>query len=446
MVDVVATPAALAADATWPSWRGGARHGVGASTKLPTAWDDQHGVRWRASVPGRGNSSPIVWGEHLFLTSVTPTDAGGQATLLCFDRADGSLRWQQTVGVPSGPSHNKNGYASSTPATDGERVYAAFASLGLFAFDVHGRPVWQLPLTQATHEWGAAASPLVTDRLVIHVVDGASESAIIGVDKQTGQVAWRTARAGRGSWSSPVVVDSDAAGLTRTLVVVNGTGTVAGEVIAYDPTDGREVWKVRGTTDIPCPTAIVGEGLVVSTSGSNGPMFAIRPDGAGDVSDTHRAWHIPSGGAYVPTGVIDGGRLFTISDSGQVACLRVEDGTVLWRKRLQGTFSASLVAGAGNLYAVNERGDVYVFKSAEKFELVSTNRLRQACVATPAMAHGEIYLRTHEHLYCIADVQVASAEPADVAPAVAPSSTASPGDLESPSSAAAQGVGALSTQ
>jgi outer membrane protein assembly factor BamB len=263
------------------------------------------------------------------------------------------------------------------------------------------------------------------------VVDGESQSAIVAFDKANGQEVWRTPRASRGSWTSPILVNAGSDDAPRWELIVNGTGTPSGSpgaVIAYDPATGRELWKVLGTSDIPCPTAIAGDGIVISSSGSNGPIFALRP---GEIDSPRKIWSLPSGGPYVPTGIIYENRLILISDSGQATCHRLEDGEVVWKKRLHGAFSASLVAGGGNIYAVSERGDVYVFKSGDRFELVTTNRLREPCLATPAIVGDEIILRTQRHLYCIGETHLAASAAADVSPAVEPHVIQSPADTNS---------------
>lgn len=420
----VATPVVLPEEC-WSAWRGGDKQGVSAAVRLPTAWSEREGVRWKVEVPGRGNSSPVVWQDQIFLTSVRE----GQAIVLCFDRPSGELAWEQSVGEVSGSTHNKNGFASATVATNGEQVFAVFSGLGLFAFDMNGNAQWNLPLVDAQHQWGLASSPVLFENLVIQLSDGDHPSALFAVDRHTGQEVWRTPRQSRGAWCSPVVVSTGAGANPPAEVIVNGAGSMSGsqgEVTGYDARTGHELWHARGTTDIPCPTMIVGAGLVVSTSGSNGPIFALEPGGQGDVSQTRLKWRLPSGGAYVPTGVIYNDRLMLVSDSGVVTCHQLSDGALLWRKRLHGAFSASLVAGGGNLYATNEQGDVYVFRAADKFELIATNRLHETTLATPAIAHGEIYLRTARHLYCVAETDVATA--ADEPPAIEPPSVRSPLD------------------
>jgi outer membrane protein assembly factor BamB len=273
------------------------------------------------------------------------------------------------------------------------------------------------------------------ENLVIHVADGAEQSVLYGIDQATGQIVWRVPRASSGSWCSPVLMNAGTADAPQWQVIVNGTGADSGSpgvVIAYDPRNGEEIWRARGTTDIPCPTAIVGENMIVSATGGNGPVFALRPNGQGDVTDSHVSWRSASGGPYVPTGLIYRDRLYLVSDNGLLTCQNVADGELVWRKRLQGAFSASLLAGGGNVYATSERGDIYVFHAGDKFELVATNRLHEPCLATPAAAHGELYVRSERHLYCVGEAPLLASDsplPAAQSPAIR-----SPGDIISPSS------------
>ncbi|HTN77910.1 MAG TPA: PQQ-binding-like beta-propeller repeat protein [Pirellulaceae bacterium] len=429
---MVSTASDIPADEQWSGWRGGGLHGVSPAEQLPTHWQPEAGVRWKQRIPGQGNSSPVIWGDQIFLTSTVRQNNESQATVLCYDRTNGSLLWEQQVGTPQGISHIKNGHASATITTDGQRLFAAFGGLGLFAFDMHGQPLWQYLLPQVKHQWGQAASPVLFENLVIHTTDGEHGADLIACDQATGSEVWRTARRSRGSWCSPVLLNSGSESAPAWQVVINGTGSASGspgEVIAYDPRSGAELWKVAGTTDIPCPTAIAGAGLLVSATGGNGPILAMKADGRGDVTTTHLAWKLASGGPYVPTGVIYRERLYLITDGGVATCHSLSDGAVLWRKRLHGAFSASLIAGGGNLYAVSERGDAYVFQAADRFELVATNRLHEPCLATPAIAQGELFLRTQQHLYCVTQTTIAANDADSPAP-IAPAAIRSPGDVE----------------
>ncbi len=414
----------------WPGFRGARLNGVSSQQNLPVDWDRSSSVRWTAEVSGDGNSSPVVWNGRIFLTSVVRLDDRDELALLCFERASGKLLWQREVGAPTGRTHRKNGYASATAVTDGRRVFACFGSRGLFCYDVDGRRLWHADLGGFEHEWGAASSPILYGNLVIQTCDSESASYIAAFSKVTGAIVWRTPRDSRRSWSTPALVEVNRNGTSQTELIVNGTGSTNGApgfVIGYDPQTGAELWRVHGTTDIPCPTAIGGGGLVISSSGSNGRLLAIEPGGRGDVTRSHVMWQLPTGGPYVPTGLIYQERLFIIADSGMAACYNIADGALLWKKRLRGTYSASLVAGDGHVYATSEQGDVHVFAAADKFKLLATNRLDEPCFATPAIAHGEIYLRTASHLLCIAAAP--SAEDADMEVAVKAPPTPSPSDV-----------------
>ena len=400
----------------WPGWRGENTSGVSAEKKLPLQWTSTRGIRWKAKVPGHGNSSPVVWDDYVLLTSAVGDGEGSQLAVCAFDRQTGKIRWQTDVAKSRGSTHNKNGFASASVATDGQQVFASFGGAGMYAFDLAtGRQLWRAELGSLEHQWGSASSPVLVGNAIVQLCDSASESDIRALDKATGELIWKTNRPSHGCWTTPVLVSAhDSSGHPRQELVVNGTGmdgAANGYVIAYDPADGHELWRVQGTTDVVCPTAIVGSGLVVSTSGRNGPIFAIRPGGSGDVTSTNVVWKLPRGGAYVPTGVAYRNRLYTVADGGVLSCLNLGNGELVWRDRLKGTFSASLVAADGHIYATNEYGVVYVFAAGDAFELLATNDMEDRTLATPAIADGEIFLRTESQLYCVgAQSEIAAAE------------------------------------
>jgi len=389
----------------WRGWRGAALNGVSGDEWLPIQWSAAKGLRFTAHVPGSGNSSPVVLEDRVLLTSAVGSANQRELALLCFDRASGRLLWQRTAGTPAGTTHSKNGHASATVATDGQRVFSFFGSAGLFCHDLEGERLWHVPMDSLKQKWGFASSPVVYGPIVIQLCDGEKVSYIAAFDRQTGTQVWRTERPSQGCWTTPVIVQAQSAEGPRPELVVNGTGGAggsAGYVIAYDPLTGEELWRVSGTTDIPCPTTIVADGLVVSTSGHDGPVIAIEPGGNGDVTDTHVVWRHANGGPYVPTGVALNGRLYLINDGGMVVCLDLQSGQRKWKKRLRGTFSASLVAGEDRIYAVSEQGDVFVFAAADRFRLLAANRMHERCLATPAISYGQFFLRTENRLYCVA--------------------------------------------
>ena len=390
----------------WCGWRGPNASGIASGGCRAVHFSARAGVRWKAEVPGQGNSSPVVWADYVLLTTALPGEQPPRLALLCYDRRDGRLLWQAEVGHARGRSHAKNGYASATVATDHERIYSFFGSTGLFCHDYSGQLIWRAELGDLDHMWGTAASPVVYRNLVIQLCDCETDSYVAAFDTRTGRQVWRTPRPSSGCWTTPVLVTVDAHGTPRTELVVNGTCTKqpgGGLVIAYDPDDGRELWHVRGTTELVTPTILVGEDLIYSTSGRNGPILAIRPGGAGDVTDTHVVWHHERGGPYIPTGLVYGNRLYILNDGGVLTCYDARTGKEIWRGRLRGSFTASLVAADGRIYALEEqRGRVYVVAAADAFQVIAENDLGDRILATPAIAGGELFVRTASSLFCIA--------------------------------------------
>lgn len=389
----------------WPGFRGVNAAGISSSKNLPVRFSSADGVKWKVAVPGRGKSSPIVWNDSVVLTTAVAQDDGVRPAVLCYRRSDGRLAWRSELQNVTGSTHPKNGHASATPVTDGQRIYAFFGTAGLYCFDFNGNLCWQHPCRPLVHRWCTASSPVLYGDLVIQLCDQAEGSYCAAFDKLSGEVRWQTPRESIGGWTTPVLVEAVLEdGSRRMELLVNGTGTQPsqdGWVIAYDPASGRELWRVQGTKDIVCPTMIVSGELAISTSGRNGPIFALRPGGHGDVTATHVVWRQSHGGPYVPTGVAYRNRLYLVTDGGVMHCYNAGDGTLVWRKRLGGNFTASLVAGDGRVYALSERGTMYVLSAGDAYQLLAENDLGEPCFATPAIAEGELFLRTESHLICI---------------------------------------------
>ena len=404
-------PAAPRDAVGWPGWRGPNASGVAPGGCRAVHFSPVAGVRWRVDVPGRGNSSPVVRDDCVLVTSALPDEDPPALVLLCYRRTDGQLLWKADVGRAMGSTHAKNGYASATVATDGQRIYSFFGSTGLFCHDMAGKPLWHADLGSLEHQWGTAASPVLYGNLVIQLCDAEHDSYIAAFDKASGRRVWRTARPSTGCWSTPVVVEANAGARRRTEVVVNGTGGSSADqrlVIAYDADDGRELWRVWGTMEFVAPTILVGDGLIYSTSGRNGPIFAIRPGGSGDVTDSRVAWKLRRGGPYIPTGLFYRGQLYVLNDAGVLTCYSAATGEVAWKGRLRGTFTASLVAADGRIYAVEEQQGIVYVVAADHFEILAENPMDERTLATPAIAGGELFLRTESHLYCIPGATVAA--------------------------------------
>jgi outer membrane protein assembly factor BamB len=381
--------------AYWSRWRGPSGQGLASGTGYPDAWSATENVRWKTAVPGSGNSSPIVWGDRLFLT--TAYDGGARLSVMAFRRADGTRIWESFVPGRAGNAHRKNGQASATAATDGVRVYASFGSL-LVAFDMSGKLVWSQNLGTIGNYHGPAGSPLLyRDRLVVYQ-DQRAGSFIAAFDVTTGRRLWRTDRDATVGWGTPVAVtvgDHDE-------IIVNGQSRVQ----AYDPATGRELWSCRGTTFEVIPTPVVGYGFVYCASGRAGPTLAIRPGGRGDVTRTHVAWTTPRGSPFVPSPILVGAHLYTVNDMASiVTCLDAATGRTVWQGRLgvarREGFSASPVAADGKVFFTNDNGETFVLRAGPAFELLRVNRLGERTLASPALVDGHWYFRTDGHLLAV---------------------------------------------
>ncbi len=381
----------------WPRWRGPSGQGLVTGSGYPDTWSATDNIRWRTAVPGAGNSSPIVWGDKLFLT--TARDGGRRLSVLAFRRDDGGLLWE--TFVPDGPSdspHPKNGFASATPATDGTRLYASFGSRGLVALDLNGKILWQRDLGHITNYHGPAGSPLLYRNRVILYQDQSSGSFIAAFDARTGDQVWRTARQASVGWGTPIAVrvgDHDE-------IIVNGQGRTQ----AYDPDTGRELWRCSGSSHEVIPTPVVGYGLVFCASGRAGPTLAIRPGGRGDVTGTHVAWTSPRGSPFVPSPLLVGPHLYTVNDMASiVTAFDAATGKTLWQGRLgvaqREGFSASPVAVDGKLFFTNDDGETFVLRAGPTFDLLHVNRIGERTLASPALVDGHWYIRTARNLIAI---------------------------------------------
>lgn len=442
LIALVAVSAVLARGAAeepqqhWPRFRGPNTSGIAEGRALPVHWSVARGegVLWRTPVPGLAHSSPVVWGDSVFVTSAVgasgeaplkvglygdieavPTEPVQRFVVYRIDRRSGRVVWERTAheGVPRQPRHPKATHANSTPATDGERVVALFGSEGLYCYDVEGKLLWKrdLGLLDAGFfqapgaKWGFASSPIVHDGVVYLQVDVLNDSYVAALDLETGRDLWRTPRRDVPTWTTPTLHrDGD-----RTLLLVNGWKHIGG----YDASNGREIWRLHGAGDIPVPAPVVAHGLAFFTSahGPGSPIYAVRLDAQGDVSlaageatNRHVAWSVERGGAYMQTPLVYGDHLYTCRDNGVLTCYRARTGERLYQERLGGGgagFTASPVAGDGKLYFTSEEGDVYVVAAGPRFELLARNALGETTLATPAIAQGTLLFRTRSHLVAV---------------------------------------------
>jgi outer membrane protein assembly factor BamB len=384
----------------WPRWRGPSGQGHVSTGQYTDKWSPTTAV-WKVTVPGSGNSSPIVWGDRIFLT--TGYGQGEKLSMLAFNRADGKQLWEtfiEQTGVEY--PHAKNGFASATPATDGELVYASFGRHGLYAFDFNGKVVWRHKFGIIDNYHGPAGSPvLYQDRVFIYqdANPQPQQGAFVGAfDKKTGKPIWITPRQETVGWGTAVVLNTG----TRDELIVSSQRRVA----AYDPDTGKELWFVRGMTFEVIPTPVVSHGLVIASSGRAGPTMAIRPGGSGDVTATHVAWSSPRGSPFVPSGIVVGDLLYLINDMQSILTVYdAQTGTLAYQGRLgvarREGFSSSPVVVNGEVFLTNDDGETFVVKAGRQFNLLHTNTLGDSALASPALVDGVWYWRTARSLVAI---------------------------------------------
>ena len=416
----------------WPQFRGVAAAGVAASS-VPTTWNlaSNTGVVWKTAIAGLGHSSPIVWGDRVYVTtaaSAAPNppldvrhggismaaDDGRQTwTVVALDRASGKVVWERAAfeGAPRVRRHLKASHASATPATDGQYVVAMFGSEGLYCYDISGRLLWKQDLGVMNTglvgdegvQWGPASSPIIHGPLVIVQNDRQRESFLAAYELKSGEQVWKVERDEYPSWSTPLITTTDG----RSELVVNASKFIR----AYDPLTGRELWRMAGAeTQVKVASPVAGPGMVIVTGGyPHGfhPIYAIRArqDGAIDPKGTSGfTWRLDRGSPYVPTPLVYGTEVYVLADNGVLAAYDVATGARLYQERLDETplgFSASPIGAGGYVYLASEDGDVFVVKAGRTFELVARNDMNEALMATPAVAGGMLIIRGRSHVFAI---------------------------------------------
>ncbi len=388
---------AARADDNWPRFRGPTHDGHYTGPAIPTQWDDAS-VVWKTPLKGVGQSSPVIWGDRIFLT--TAEDGGRRRIVFCVARDGGKLLWEREAPWKGSPEklHNMNCYASATCATDGEVVVAFFGRGGLHGFSLDGKPLWSRDLGTFEGPWGTAASPVIVGDLVIQNCDADKDACIVGVDKRTGEVRWRTPRPNFRGWSTPVVVE--AAG--RQELAVNGHTAL----IAYDPATGKELWQCRNGNGRGDPSVTPGKDVLFNVCGLAGPMYSVRPGGSGDVTSSRVNWSAPRrGGRDLPSPVVVGDYVLVTTMAGMLNCYDAAKGQELWTHRLNTKISSSPIAAAGLAYFQSESGDTFVVRPGAKFELVATNKLAagedELFRGSLTPHEGQILARSNRFLYCI---------------------------------------------
>ena len=430
--------AAAAADANWPQFRGPSGGGVGTGSP-PAEWNVESGknILWKTAIPGLGHSSPVIWGDRIFLTTAVP--ASGEAQLkvglygdiapvkgepaqsfrvYCLDRKSGKILWERTAasGVPKIMRHPKSTHANPTPATDGKRLVAFFGSEGLFAYDLNGELLWKKDFGTLDSgyylvpgaQWGFASSPVIFEDTLIIQADVQKNSFLAALDVRTGNPLWRTPRGDVPTFGTPAVVPYTAGGGTGAVsgwqVVVNGWKHIGG----YDLQTGKELWKLAGGGDIPVPTPVFLDGLVVITGahGQARPIFAIRTDAAGDLTDNRSAiaWTQERAGNYMQTPLLAGGLGYFCFDNGVLTVYQLATGERLYQQRLgagSSGFSSSPVAAGNQIYITNEDGHSFVLAPGRAYKLLAENDIGETVMATPAISDSVLYMRGGKHLFAI---------------------------------------------
>jgi outer membrane protein assembly factor BamB len=380
----------------WPRWRGPSGQGLVEGSGYPDKWSDTQNVLWKVALPGSGNSSPIVWRDRIFLTA---SDSSGKRSILCLHRENGKLLWQTTA--PDSPAehvHRKNGLASATPVTDGERVYSFLGSQGLIAVDFSGKIVWKRDLEVGGNYHGPAGSPLLYRDMVILSPDQNAGAFVAAFDRHTGKTVWWNKRSESVGWGTPVAIHAG----ERDEIIVHGQY----RVYSYEPSTGKELWTCNGPTMEVVPTPVAGHGLIFCSSGRAGPTLAIRPGGSGDVSDTHVAWRTTRGSPFIPSPLLYGDQLYIVNDMASIGtCFQAKTGETVWQQRLGDAvregFSASPIGVDGKVYFTNDMGETFVLKAGPEFELLHVNKLNERMLASPALVDGRWYIRTSGHLMAV---------------------------------------------
>src|SRR5262245_54669264 len=430
-------PRPASAAGSWPSFRGPYASGVADGQHIPDRWDGakRQNILWRTAIPGLAHSSPIVWGDTVFVTSAISSLKGatfkpglygeGDASddrsihkwmVYAVDKRTGRIRWSRVAheGAPRNKRHIKSTYASATPVTDGRIVVAWFGSEGVYAFDVNGQPLWTVDIGRVdmgaydipSYEWGPASSPIIWNGLVFLQCDTQTDSFVMAVDAGSGEIVWKTSRDEIPSWGSPTVALASAG----PELVTNASNFIRG----YDPRTGRELWRLGGSSKITAPTPIIADGLIVVASGRapERPIFAVRSGARGDLtlgpdqsSSASVAWSRTARGSYMPTPLAYHGLLYVLANNGVLDAYELKSGKEIYRQRLPlvgSGFSASPVAADGKVYLSNEDGDMLVVREGPTFEHVATNSIGELLMATPALSEGVMYVRGVSSLFAIA--------------------------------------------
>lgn len=405
--------------ANWPAWRGPLGSGVVPEKNVPLKWSPTENVRWKIPLPDRGNSTPAIWGDKVFVTQAIEKD--GLRTLMCFSRADGKLLWQKSVTyTQKEESHATNPHCSASPVVDGERVIVSYASAGVYCYDLDGKELWRRDLGKQSFGWGSGSSPVLHGDVCILYHGPGKDAQLIALDKKTGKTMWSFAEPTidvgkrtdgfRGqepgmicTYSTPIIAKM---GGREELLM-----SFPRYLRAFDPKSGKELWHSDGLNPLVYTSPIYSDGIVVAMGGYFGNTIAVKTGGSGNVTESHRVWNAERTRTGIGSGVVHDGHIYIVNASGIADCIELKTGKNVWSERVRGagpksdTWSSAVLVG-DLIYHLNQSGDCVVFRASPKFELVGANSIgNELCNASVAVSNGEIFIRTHNHLWCIGEAK-----------------------------------------
>ncbi len=430
---LLALATALLNAANWPQWRGPSADGISEEKGVPTAWGPEQNIAWKTALPGLGTSTPIVWGDRIFLTSQVgdgPFEQGArdfanastarktgekgkvEFAVQSFARSDGRLLWEYRFEAQGAlPAvHLKHNLSSPSCITDGELVYAWFGTGQIVALKLDGKLAWKRGLGEDYGPfqilWGHGSSPMIYKDSLVLLCDHQGAAYLLAVEKRTGKTRWKVDRGkDRRSYTTPFVVP----GPNGDEMIVNSSERID----ALNPSTGELLWYVGEPNRVPIPMPVFHDGVLYASRGySSSPYLAVKVGGRGDVSQTHVQWLVKTGAPYVSSLLYYQGVIYMATETGIASAVDAADGKLLWRERLGGVFSASPVAADGKVYLLNEAGEAFVLQAGREFKVLRRNSLEERTLASPAISEGRIFLRTDEHLVCIGGKKaVAAARP-----------------------------------
>jgi len=396
-------------DSVWPRWRGPNDNGVAVSGTYPSVWNDGRNLRWKVKLSGLGCSTPVVWNEKILLTA--PLD--GQDAVACYNW-QGQSQWQTAVGKERAGKHRNGSGCNPSPVTDGQFVFAYFKSGNLAGLDLNGKLLWKRNLqdefAKDTLFWDVGTSPVLIDKAVVVAVMHAGESYLAAFDKKSGELLWKVAR----NYKTPV--EGDHGYTTPTVIQHNGAPAIlvwGGEhVTAHAASDGHELWNCGGFNPdrkanwVAVASAVVAQDVVIVPYGRGTHLAAVKLNGTGDVTETHRLWTRRDTGAFVPTPVVSAGKIYLVRDEGEVECLALDSGKTLWSDRFpknRNKYYGSPMIADGKMFVPREDGIVMVARIGDKFELLNENDMGERVIASPVPVAGRLLIRGEQHLFCIGE-------------------------------------------